>query len=107
MDLCGGEGKLDGWHCHKIADRRLHRFCCSWAAEHPLVLFLDDLQWLDAATLDPLEQLAIGQEPHHLLLIGAFRDNEVGPTHALRRMLDAIHKAKVDVLDRARPPDNR
>ena len=47
--------------------------------EHPLALFLDDLQWLDSATLDLLEQLVTHPEVRHLLLIGAFRDNEVGP----------------------------
>src|SRR5580658_3314718 len=40
--------------------------------EHPLVLFLDDLQWLDAATLDLLEHLVTHPEVRHLLLIGAF-----------------------------------
>ena len=55
--------------------------------EHPLVLFLDDLQWLDAATLELIEQLATGQDVRHLLLIGAYRDNEVGPTHPLMRVI--------------------
>ena len=47
--------------------------------EHPLALFLDDLQWLDAATLDLLEHLVTHPEVRHLLLVGAYRDNEVGP----------------------------
>src|SRR5712664_841072 len=58
--------------------------------EHPLVLFLDDLQWLDAATLDLLEQLVTHSEARHLLLVGAYRDNEVGPMHPLMRTLEAI-----------------
>ena len=45
--------------------------------EHPLALFLDDLQWLDAATLDLLEDLLTRSDLQHLLLIGAYRDNEV------------------------------
>ena len=53
------------------------------AAEHPLALFLDDLQWLDAATLELLEHLVTHPEVRHLLLIGAYRDNEVGPAHPL------------------------
>ena len=53
--------------------------------EHPLVLFLDDLQWLDAATLDLLEHLATQPELRHLLLVGAYRDNEVTPAHPLMR----------------------
>src|SRR5712672_1221390 len=58
--------------------------------EHPLVLFLDDLQWLDAATLDLLEHLVTHPEVRHLLLVGAYRDNEVAPAHPLLRRLEAI-----------------
>jgi PAS domain S-box-containing protein len=58
--------------------------------EHPLTLFLDDLQWLDMATLDLLHHLVTEPEVQHLLLIGAYRDNEVGRSHPLARMLAAI-----------------
>jgi PAS domain S-box-containing protein len=68
-------------------------------AEHPLVLFLDDLQWLDAATLNLIEQLVHGGTVRHLLLIGAYRDNEVGPMHPLMRMIDTFRKAKVDMRE--------
>jgi predicted ATPase/signal transduction histidine kinase len=61
--------------------------------EHPLALFLDDLQWLDTATLDLLEHLLTHSEVRHLLLIGAYRDNEVGPAHPLLRTLEAIRYA--------------
>jgi predicted ATPase/signal transduction histidine kinase len=60
--------------------------------EHPLVLFLDDLQWFDAATLGLLEHLITHSEVKHLLLIGAYRDNEVGPHHPLMRSLEALRK---------------
>jgi PAS domain S-box-containing protein len=63
-------------------------------AEHPLALFLDDLQWLDRATLDLIEHLATHPEIRHLLLVGAYRDNEVGPSHPLIRTLGAIRSAK-------------
>jgi PAS domain S-box-containing protein len=65
--------------------------------EHPLVLFLDDLQWLDAATLDLLEHLVTHPEIRHVLLVGAYRDNEVGPSHPLMRTLEAIRKAGAPV----------
>src|SRR5207248_3052113 len=65
--------------------------------EHPLALFLDDLQWLDTATLDLLEQLVTHSEVRHLLLIGAYRDNEVGPAHPLLRSLEAIRDAEARV----------
>jgi PAS domain S-box-containing protein len=61
--------------------------------EHPLALFLDDLQWLDAATLDLLEDLLTRSDLQHLMLIGAYRDNEVSATHPLRRKLEAIKTA--------------
>lgn len=60
---------------------------------HPLVLFLDDLQWLDTATLELLEQLVTQPELRYLLLIGAYRDNEVDQLHPLMRTLDAMRRA--------------
>ncbi len=61
--------------------------------EHPLALFLDDLQWLDAATLDLLEDLLIHPDVQHLMLIGAYRNNEVNSAHPLMRKLAAIRHA--------------
>jgi predicted ATPase len=58
--------------------------------EHPLALFLDDLQWLDAATLDLLQDLMVHEDVRHVLLIGAYRDNEVTGAHPLIRRLEAI-----------------
>src|SRR5258706_7379824 len=70
------------------------RFLAAFARnEHPLALFIDDLQWLDAATIDLLEHLVGYPEVRHLLLVGAYRDNEVSPSHPLVRTLDAICKA--------------
>ncbi len=61
--------------------------------QHPLALFLDDLQWLDTATLDLIEHLVTHPEVRHLLLIGAYRDNEVASSHPLARMLAVIRDA--------------
>ena len=61
--------------------------------EHPLALFLDDLQWLDAVTLDLLEDLLTWSDLRNLLLIGAYRDNEVTAAHPLMRKLEAIKTA--------------
>ncbi|VIO72962.1 Sensor histidine kinase TmoS [Bradyrhizobium ivorense] len=60
--------------------------------DHPLVLFLDDLQWLDAATLDFIENLLTQSDVRHLLVIGAYRNNEVTAAHPLTRALDAIRR---------------
>jgi PAS domain S-box-containing protein len=80
------------------ARRRFHlifrRFIGVFARpEHPLALFLDDLQWLDAATLDLLEDLLTGSGLAHLLLIGAYRANEITRAHSLRQKLEAIEAA--------------
>src|SRR4051812_17249719 len=75
--------------------------------EHPLALFLDDLQWLDAATLDLLEDLLTQTDLQHLLLIGAYRDNEVSAAHPLVRKLDAIRQAGAIVQDVVLTPFGR
>ena len=67
--------------------------------EHPLALFLDDLQWLDAATLDLLENLLTQPDVHHLMLVGAYRDNEVNSSHPLTRKLEVIRQAGAAVLE--------
>jgi PAS domain S-box-containing protein len=72
----------------------LRRFLGAFARkEHPLALFLDDLQWMDAASLELLEYLVAHSEVRHLLLAGAYRDNEVSPSHPLLRTLEAIRGA--------------
>ncbi len=51
-------------------------------SKYPLVIFLDDLQWVDSASLNMM-QLLMTEKEGKLLLIGAYRDNEVSPTHPL------------------------
>jgi len=58
--------------------------------EHPLVVFLDDLQWVDAGTLDLLHALLTSPDIHHLMLIGAYRDNEVDAGHLLTWAIDRL-----------------
>jgi serine/threonine protein kinase len=67
--------------------------------EHPLVLFLDDLQWLDTATLQLLEVLIIEQEMRHVLLVGSYRNNEVDSSHPLMRTIAAIRKGGATVRE--------
>jgi PAS domain S-box-containing protein len=75
------------------------RFISVFTREHPLAVFFDDLQWLDAATLDLMEDLLTRPDMQHLMLIGAYRDNEVNPTHPLMRKLEAIRQAGAIVQD--------
>jgi PAS domain S-box-containing protein len=59
--------------------------------EHPLVLFLDDLQWLDAATLELLDQLALNTEIPGLLLIGSYRTGDAAPSQSRDRILSTMN----------------
>jgi predicted ATPase/signal transduction histidine kinase/tRNA A-37 threonylcarbamoyl transferase component Bud32 len=67
------------------------------AKEHPLVIFIDDLQWSDPASLSLLKLLLEDQRNHYLLFIGAYRDNEVSPTHPLMIFLGEIQKQDLTV----------
>jgi len=69
-----------------------------------LVLFLDDLQWADTPSLSLLESLLASPDTKNLLVIGAYRDNEVGEDHPLRASLRAMEQAGVPVGDIALGP---
>jgi predicted ATPase/signal transduction histidine kinase len=69
------------------------RFISAFTREHPLALFLDDLQWLDGATLDLMADLLTHPDVQDVLVIGAYRDNEVSPAHPLMRRLQAMQHA--------------
>ncbi|MBP0017718.1 MAG: AAA family ATPase [Cyanobacteria bacterium SBLK] len=62
--------------------------------EHPLVIFLDDLQWADSASLNLLNLLIGESETSYLLVLGAYRDNEVFPTHPLLLTLTELEKTQ-------------
>uniref|UniRef100_A0A832H8P3 Orc1-like AAA ATPase domain-containing protein n=1 Tax=Oscillatoriales cyanobacterium SpSt-402 TaxID=2282168 RepID=A0A832H8P3_9CYAN len=63
-------------------------------AEHPLVLFLDDLQWADSASLQLIKLL---MDSRYLLMLGAYRDNEVSPVHPLMLSVEGLKKASAIV----------
>jgi predicted ATPase len=63
-------------------------------AEHPLVLFIDDLQWFDGSMLELLEPFIVGSSLHHLLVIGAYREDEVVGAHPLIATIAAIRRAR-------------
>ncbi len=68
------------------------------SAEHPLVLFLDDLHWADTPTLRLLEVLLLSPDHHHMLIVGAYRSNELGPEHALTRLQQKLAMAERPLL---------
>ncbi|SDS53730.1 AAA family ATPase [Bradyrhizobium canariense] len=86
----------------------VRRFIAVFAQpDHPLTLFLDDLQWLDTATLDLLEDLLTRSGLRHLLLIGAYRHNEVDASHPLTRKLEVIRRAGARVHEISLAPLTR
>ncbi|MEB3340929.1 AAA family ATPase [Okeania sp.] len=76
--------------------------------EHPLVIFLDDLQWADSASLNLMKLLMIEASNSYLLMIGAYRDNEVFPAHPLMLTLNEIRKenAKINTITLAPLSEN-
>ncbi|MEM9090038.1 MAG: AAA family ATPase [Cyanobacteria bacterium P01_F01_bin.53] len=76
--------------------------------EHPLVLFLDDLQWADSASLSLLNLLMGDAESDsntgYLLVLGAYRDNEVAPGHPLTQTLETLKKSRTPVNTLALTP---
>ncbi len=67
------------------------------AKEHPLVIFLDDLQWVDWASLNLLQLFMTDARTQFMLIVGAYRDNEVSDTHPLMLTLKEIQKAEATV----------
>ena len=65
--------------------------------EHPLVMFLDDLQWVDSASLNLIKVLMKDGERGYLLLLGAYRDNEVSGAHPLMLTLAELEKREAAV----------
>ena len=66
-------------------------------AEHPLIIFIDDLQWADLASLELLKTLVTDLENDYLLCVGAYRDNEVSTTHPLTSTIQDIHEVSQNI----------
>ena len=74
---------------NRVFQQFIRVFC---SKEHPLVIFLDDLQWVDSATLNLIELIMLDEQTQSLFLIGAYRDNEVNPTYPLVLTLERLRK---------------
>jgi predicted ATPase/signal transduction histidine kinase/tRNA A-37 threonylcarbamoyl transferase component Bud32 len=72
----------------------IHALC---QAEHPLVIFLDDLQWVDPASLRLIELMLNDEALHHLFVIMAYRDNEVSPTHPFMMAVERLRKTAINL----------
>jgi diguanylate cyclase (GGDEF)-like protein/PAS domain S-box-containing protein len=77
-----------------VLQRFIQVFC---QPAHPLAIFLDDLQWADLATLISIERLLGDRQVDYLLLIGAYRDNEVSVGHPLYLMLERLESKGVTI----------
>ncbi len=64
------------------------------SADHPLVLFMDDLQWSDVPSLNLLQRLLTARKLSHLFVIGAYRENSVDATHPLQVALGELEKVR-------------
>lgn len=83
------------------AEHTLGRFVGALADEkHPLVLFIDDLQWIDPASLALLEALLVRSTTRHLLFVGAYRDNEVPAGHPLALLIGQLDGARQVAVSR-------
>jgi PAS domain S-box-containing protein len=81
---------------NRVFGRFIRVFC---SKEHPLVLFLDDLQWIDSATLKLIELMLLDEQTHSLFLIGAYRENELSSTHPLTLTLESLRKQGAVIQD--------
>lgn len=77
-----------------VFQRFIRVFC---KPEHPLVIFLDDLQWADSAALHLIELMMGDERMKSLFILGAYRENEVGAGHPLLLALDEIEKAGASI----------
>ncbi|BDG01076.1 sensor histidine kinase [Anaeromyxobacter oryzae] len=88
---------------HLVFRQFLGVFACK---DHPLTLFLDDLQWADAASFELLADVLTHAETRYLLAIGAYRDNEVDAAHPLVALLARLRTA-IPVRELVLPPLSR
>jgi len=95
-------------------EERQHRFhrsfqrllLCLPSPRHPVVFFLDNLQWTDPATLMLLEFLGRDTTVKNLMIVGTYRDNEVSPSHPLRFSLENLRKIRQNLEVLHLPPLN-
>ncbi|MEG4813721.1 AAA family ATPase [Microcoleus sp. K5-D4] len=86
--------EVSGISAQNLFNLLFHKFIAVFTTkEHPLVIFLDDLQWADSASLKLMQLLVNESQLGYLLLLGAYRNNEVSPSHPLMLTLDEVRKA--------------
>ncbi len=81
----------------KMVFQSFIRVFCQY--DHPLVIFIDDLQWIDSASCNLIEMIMTDDKVGHLLLIGAYRDNVVDSTHKLSTTLKVIKEGGISLCE--------
>ncbi|NET07365.1 MAG: AAA family ATPase [Symploca sp. SIO2B6] len=74
---------------NRVFQQFINVFC---KPEHPLVIFLDDLQWADAASLKLMQLISTDDSSQYLFIIGAYRNNEVTSSHKLFQTIDKVYE---------------
>jgi len=100
LELIIGRQELEGHAAPNEIELRFNQvifdfLSCMASPRHPLVIFLDDLQWVDLATIQMLENLVSWKSPENLMIIGAYRDNEVDEHHPLCFLFERMEKSGV------------
>ncbi|MEG3850088.1 AAA family ATPase, partial [Microcoleus sp. herbarium13] len=95
-------GAIEAQNRFNLVFQKFIRVFCS--PEHPLVIFLDDLQWVDSATLRLIELIMTDSQTQFLLLIGAYRDNEIDAAHPLLLLLNKLRSRSIAVNQIALAP---
>jgi PAS domain S-box-containing protein len=75
--------------------------------DNPVILFLDDLHWADPASLNLLQILTHSPDLRYMLLMGAYRDNEVDESHPLNTMIEKLHIPGEELFFITLPPLGR
>lgn len=83
-------GATEAQNCFNFVFQKFIRVFCS--KEHPLVIFLDDLQWIDSATLKLVKLMLLDEQAQFLFLIGAYRDQALSAIHPLALTLERLRK---------------
>ncbi|HLO50687.1 MAG TPA: AAA family ATPase [Kamptonema sp.] len=88
------EAKKEQNHFSIVLQKFLRLF---GSKEHPLVIFLDNLQWADPATFKFIELIMMDADTQYLFLIGAYREQEVNPTHPLMLAIERLRKQGITI----------
>ena len=76
------------WHRLRYIFGNFVRAICS--EDRPVLLFLDDLQWIDSASLKLLEEIVTDDDLEHIMFVASYRSNEVGTDHPLSLLMKTV-----------------